>query len=387
MNLSKLTKLLKGMSQEAKIPKQVITPEEAAMEQLKKLPTENLTEDQEAIRRYYEKVASKDVPEATIVDRLQKEMDSEKRIKEWAKEKGLPYREKNPEDYIKPEIPFDPKAKERRIDKNSGTLRDIVDKNEPTIVSGGLAGGSMAMDEENNNNNDFVQRLKKALSDKYEEYGEKAGSTYNKMEDWAELLKQEQRQKTEETRKRFGMEPMTEEEQQLIEDIGMSSPSVGITKAVKKLGPEVGRFIHKTDMTNFSRTGQGLSEHFKNVMESIRKNVGEKEAEKVKRATKKALDLAVKEGIDINQLPAKYQQGLEKHGDEVIQMINDAAKNIRQKSVPKDTAIFPPIKGMVDLNIIPMKSQKEGLDILLDQYKDDPEMLKQIQKYINRLED
>jgi protein-tyrosine-phosphatase len=382
MNLSKLTKLLKGMSQEAKLPKVVITPEEAAMEQLKKLPTENLTEDQEAIRRYYEKVATRKVPEATIVDRLQKEMDAENRIKEWAKEKGLPYREKNPEDYIKPEIPFDPGAKERKVDRNSGTLRDIKDRNEPTIVSGGLVGGSMAMDEENGSNNDFVQRLKKALSDKYEEYGEKAGSAYNKMEDWAELLKQKQKEESNKTRKRFGMEPMTEEEQQLIEDIGMSSPAMGITRAVKELGPEVGKFINKTNFLNFGRSGEGVSQHFKDVTKSLSNYVGEKEAAKTKGAVKKALDIATKEGKDIDQLPIKYQQSLTQHGDEIISMLNDAAKNVRQKSVPKEMNIIPAMEQN-----IPLESKKEGLDILLDHYKDNPEMLKQIQKYINRLED
>lgn len=235
MNLSKLTKLLKGMAKESPLPKQVITPEEAAMEQLKKIPAENLSEDADAVRRYYEKIASKDVPEATVVDKLQKEMDTEKKVKEWAEKKGLPYREKNPEDYIKPEMPFDPLSKERKVDINSGTLRDIVEKNEPTTLSGALAGG-IAM---NQNDNDFMQRLKKALSDKYEEYGEKAGSAYNKMEDWANLLEQKQKQQLEDTQKRFGMEPLPEEQQQLIDDIAMSSPGMGMTKAVKKLGPEL----------------------------------------------------------------------------------------------------------------------------------------------------
>lgn len=376
MSLSKIKSLLKGLAKDEQLQKQIITPESAAREQLKKMPKENLTEDEEAIRRYYEKIANKNLPEPTMVDKLQKEMDTEKKIKEWAEKKGLPYREKNSENYINPEKPFDPMSKERKVDRESGTLRDIVDKNEPTIVSGGLIGGGMAMDQ---NDNDFMKRLKKALSDKYEEYGEKAGDAYNKMEDWTNLLEQKQKQQLEDTQKRFGMEPLSEEQQQLIDDIAMSSPAMGITKAVKVFGPEVGKFINKVNITDLGKlkSGEGLANHYKDLIA----NTQGRELQKFKGQTRKALDL-VKKGTDIEtDLPVKFDQTLNKYGDEVNMMLNDAARNVRNKSIPKDLTITPPI----DLPI-PDKSKKEALDILLEKYKDNPEVMKQIQKYINMLE-
>ncbi|MCO7010514.1 hypothetical protein, partial [Pseudomonas aeruginosa] len=97
-------------------------------------------------------------------------------------------------------------------------------------ASGMLLAAPAAMEEEDNG---FVSKLKKAMADKYEEYGEAVADKYNKASDWADLLAEEQKRKRQQTQKEFDMKELSPEYEQLIEDMSMSSPAIGIGKAVK----------------------------------------------------------------------------------------------------------------------------------------------------------
>ncbi|MFM1781821.1 MAG: hypothetical protein RLZZ181_596 [Pseudomonadota bacterium] len=179
--------------------------------------------------------------------------DSERRISEWAKEKGLPYREKTtPYAEGPPATDYDPSGKlyspaEESLKKEKQGWLDEVEKAKKSTPGdtnvlgiGAGAAGIAALSEENE---DFISKLKRGLKEKYSE-----------LEDWErrgrEARAEERRRidkeflgtNYDERGSEFGMSP--EEYDQLIQDIGMSSPAMGAAKALKA-APDLVKFLKK----------------------------------------------------------------------------------------------------------------------------------------------
>lgn len=251
-------------------------------------------------------------------------------------------------------------------------------------ASGMLLAAPAAMEEEDNS---FVSKLKKAMADKYEQYGEAVADKYNKASDWAELLKQKQDERMKklnpdwETRgSSFGMTP--EEYDSMVQDMGMSSPAMGITKAVKTFGPAIGKSIDKMTNLDFAKTGQGMSEHYKKILSQYKDYIPENVAG-LKKATKSSIDQAAKMGRDLDYLYPEIKEQLLQYGDEVPDMINSAAKNIRAGKVPTD----------LRLNMggqfygLPVEKQKETINQLIKHYEQNPKDNAKSLEYLNNLLD
>lgn len=190
--------------------------------------------------------------------------DTEQQVAEWAKKKGLPYRQPAEVPFEKSEVPFDPAAKQRSPSKEimdaekDAWIKETEDAKkigEGTNVSAAIAAPAMMAGEESEDSPNFLEKFKNKMGEAYEGYKnwEKENSfetrTRRQMESSPEYkqnmkrLLEEHPNKTLEDIKEmaeretspFGM--TIEEQKQLTEDIAMSSPAMGITKATKAISP------------------------------------------------------------------------------------------------------------------------------------------------------
>lgn len=337
--------------------------------------------------------------------------DTEQQVAEWAKKKGLPYRETSDVPFEKSEVPFDPAAKQRSPSKEildeekNAWIKETEDAKkigEGTNVSAAIAAPAMMVGEESEDSPNFLEKFKNKMGEAYESYKnwEKENSPEADMrrhiesnpkykQNMKRLLEEHPNKTLEDIKEMAERETSLfgrtiEEQRQMMEDIAMSSPAMGITKAVKVLGPQVGKLINKSSPLNragLNETGEGLVQHYKKIIADKLKYYEPKEAEKFKGQTRKALEL-LKKGIDIEKdLPVKFEQGLNRHGDEVNMMMNDAVKNIKNPKIFKEglDGIYVPDGASINTEL-------ETLYTLLDHYKDNPKMVKDIMGQINRLE-
>jgi hypothetical protein len=222
--------------------------------------------------------------------------------------------------------------------------------------------------------NNFLDKFKEYIKKSYESGGEVLGDAYNKTGDWAELLADKLKSEGKDINKSLGMEELSPEMKDLAEQAAFSSPSMGITRAVKELGPVIGKQINKMKPTIVETTGwnsgEGLYKYAKDDLADYKKRYPET-VDKVLSNWKKVVELS-KEGRfgmgadKASKISEEMDTYLTRHGGEIIpELIATAARGIKNP-VRSPTAIFTNTEDLGVLNMMLEHYTRTGNTVLAE---------------------
>lgn len=157
--------------------------------------------------------------------------DTEAKVAEWAKKKGLPYRKTSDIPIEKSEIPFDPNAKQTTVKDILKEKEEVTELADPSKLNAIMGVGAIPMVSQENKESNMYEKLKNALS-----------SGLQSVKDYNERTQK----KAEEGYKAMGVEPLDEDLKDLAMQAGFASPSLGLGAATEKAGPELLRQFLKS---------------------------------------------------------------------------------------------------------------------------------------------